>query len=398
VTAPASALSGLACARCGEPADADRLQTVCRCGGTLFASYNFSDARRTLTAASLRDRPPGIWRWEEILPVRDSERRRGLGEGSTPLLQAGRLGARLGLARLLLKDEGRNPGGSFKARGMAVAVARAVELGAGRFALPSAGNAGGAAAAYGAAWGAEVHVALPLDTPEPFREEVRLHGGHVHDVDGDIADAGRRLGAHPNAESWFFLSTLKEPYRVEGKKTMGLELVEQFGWRWPAVVIYPTGGGTGIVGMMKADAELRALGLLEGPPPRFVVVQADGCAPLVRAHAEGKRHAEPWVNPRTAASGLRVPGTIGDHLILDAVRRTDGTALTVTDTEMEEARAWIGADEGLFVAPEAAATVAAAARLVRSGWLDPDDETVLFVTGDGFKYPRVHAAAEGART
>jgi threonine synthase len=393
VTASASALIGLACARCGEGADADRLQTVCRCGGTFFARYDFSAARRTLTAAALQRRTPGLWRWAEILPVRDPERRRGLGEGATPLVQAQRLGARLGLSRLLLKDEGRNPGGSFKARGMAVAVARAVELGANRFALPSAGNAGGAAAAYGALWGAEVHVALPRETPEPFREEVRLHGGHVHDVDGDIADAGRWLGARPEAGDWFFLSTLKEPYRVEGKKTMGLELVEQLGWRWPDVVIYPTGGGTGIVGMMKADDELRALGLLVGPPPRFVMVQAEGCAPLVRAHAEGKQHADPWLNPRTAASGLRVPGTIGDHLILDAVRRTGGEAIAVTDEEMEEARAWTGADEGLFIAPEAAATVAAAARLARSGRLNPHEEIVLFLTGDGFKYPRAESVA-----
>ncbi len=393
MTAPASALSGLACARCGVVVDADRLQTVCRCGGTFFAQYDFNGARRTLTAGALRNRPPGLWRWGEILPVRDPGRRRGLGEGATPLVSAERLGARLALSRLLLKDEGRNPGGSFKARGMAVAMARAVELGARRFALPSAGNAGGAAAAYGAYWGAEVHVALPRETPEPFREEVRLHGGHLHDVDGDIADAGRWLGACAEAGDWFFLSTLKEPYRVEGKKTMGLELVEQLGWRWPSVAIYPTGGGTGIVGMMKADAELRALGLLEGPPPRFVVVQAEGCAPLVRAHAEGKRHADLWMNPRTAASGLRVPGTIGDHLILDAVRNTGGTALTVTDAEMEEARAWTGADEGLFISPEAAATVAAAARLARSGWLNPHEEIVLFLTGDGFKYPRTETVA-----
>ncbi len=386
--APVSALRSLKCPRCGAETDPDRLHTFCPCGGTWLAGYDLDAARRTLTRESLHDRPPGLWRWAEILPLRDPARRRGLGEGATPLLLASRLGRRLGLNRLWLKDEGRNPGGSFKARGMAVAVARAVELGARRLALPSAGNAGGAAAAYGALWEAEVHVALPVATPDSFREEAALHGARVYDVEGDIAAAGRWLAARPQAPDWFFLSTLKEPYRVEGKKTMGLELVEQMGGRWPRTVIYPTGGGTGIVGMAKADAELRALGLVEGPPPRFVVVQAEGCAPLVRAFEEGGQHAEPWEDPRTEANGLRVPGTLGDHLILDAVRRTGGTALTVSDAAMEEARETAGRTEGLLLAPEAAATVAAAGTLARRGWLDPHEEVVLFLTGNGFKYPR----------
>ena len=387
MTRPVSALIALECARCGDAADPDRLQTFCPCGGTWLARYDLERAAETLTPDALREREPGLWRWAEVLPVREPGRRRGLGEGATPLLHAERLGAALGLSRLLLKDEGRNPGGSFKARGMATAVARAVELGAKRLALPSAGNAGGAGAAYGAYWGAEVHVALPLATPEPFREEARLHGARVYDVDGDIAQAGRWLAARPEASDWFFLSTLKEPYRVEGKKTMGYELVEQLGWSWPRTVIYPTGGGTGIVGMAKADEELRALGLLYGPPPRFVVVQAEGCAPLVRAFREGKDHAEPWPAPRTEANGLRVPGTIGDHLILDAVRRTGGTALTVTDGAMEDARRELGRIEGVFAAPEAAATVAAARILAAEGWLEPHEDVVLFLTGNGFKYP-----------
>ncbi len=385
--APASTLTGLRCARCAAGADADRLQTICACGGTWLAEYDLSRARRTLTPESLRERPPGLWRWAEVLPVRDPARRRGLGEGGTPLLLAERLGRRLGLSRLFLKDEGRNPGGSFKARGMATAVARAVELGGRDFALPSAGNAGGAAAAYGAYWNVRVHVALPVLTPEPFREEARLHGATVYDVDGNIAEAGKWLASRPQASDWFFLSTLKEPYRVEGKKTMGLELVEQFGGRWPRVVVYPTGGGTGIVGMAKADRELRELGLVEGPPPRFVVVQAAGCAPIVRAFEEGAEHARAWENPVTEANGLRVPGTIGDHLILDAVRSTGGTAITVTDAAMAEARRWVGRDEGLFTAPESAATVAAALELARSGWIGPHEDVVLFLTGNGFKYP-----------
>jgi threonine synthase len=384
---PASALGFLACARCAREEIADRLQTLCPCGGTFLARYDLEAARRTLHRQSLAGREPGLWRWAEILPVREPGRRRGLGEGGTPLLLGKRLGRRLGLTRLWLKDEGRNPGGSFKARGMAVALARNVELGARRFALPSAGNAGGAAAAYGAYWGVDVHVSLPLATPDAFRREVAIHGARLYDVDGDIAAAGAWLAACPEARDWFFLSTLKEPYRAEGKKTMGLELVEQLGWRWPSVILYPTGGGTGIVGMVKADAELRQLGLLEGPPPRFVVVQAEGCAPLVRAFQEGANRATLWPDPRTEANGLRVPGSVADDLILEAVRRTGGTAVTVPDADMDRTRRWVAREEGLYLAPEAAATVAAAQRLREEGWLQQEDEVVLFLTGNGFKYP-----------
>jgi len=384
---PVSALRNLACARCSREEDADRLQTLCPCGGTYLARYDLETARRTLHRTSLAEREPGVWRWAEILPVREASRRRGLGEGGTPLLRGEGLGRRLGLSRLWLKDEGRNPGGSFKAQGMAVALARNVELGASRFALPSAGNAGGAASAYGAYWGVDVHVSLPRATPDAFRREVAAHNARGYDVDGDIATAGAWLAARPEAHNWFFLSTLKEPYRAEGKKTMGLELVEQLGWRWPSVIVYPTGGGTGIVGMVKADAELRELGLLEGPPPRFVVVQAEGCAPLVKAFEEGAVRASPWPDPQTEANGLRVPGSVADDLILDALRRTGGTAVRVSDSDMDDARGWAARDEGIYLAPEAAATVAAAERLKRDGWLHAEDEVVLFLTGNGFKYP-----------
>ena len=392
VTALPSALSQLECARCATGVGADRLVTLCPCGGTYLARYDLSRARETLHRATLVDRDPGLWRWAEVLPVRDPARRRGLGEGGTPLLAASRLGTQLGLSRLLLKEEGRNPGGSFKARGMAVAMARAVELGARRFALPSAGNAGGAAAAYAAYWEVEAHVGLPMETPEPFRREIRGHGARVYDVDGDISAAGRWLTRHPDAGRWFFLSTLREPYRVEGKKTMGYELVEALGGRWPDVVIYPTGGGTGLVGLAKADEELRALGLVDGPPPRLVAVQAEGCAPVVKAFHAGKTHAEPWPNPWTSANGLRVPATIGDHLILDALRRTGGTAITVTDDEMEADRRRVARVEGLHVSPEDAATVGAARKLRQTGWLGAEEETVLFFTGDGFKYPFMESA------
>jgi threonine synthase len=385
MAAPRSCLTHLACARCRSEIEADRLVTQCACGGTYLARYDLGAAKASLSRG-LAGRGPDLWRWAEVLPVRDPALRRGLGEGGTPLLPAARLGVRLGLPRLFLKDEGRNPGGSFKARGMAVAMARAVELGARRFALPSAGNAGGAAAAYGAAWGVEVHVALPKDTPEAFRREITGHGAQVLEVEGDIAEAGRRLAAHPDAARWFFLSTLREPYRVEGKKTMGYELIQALGGRWPDVVIYPTGGGTGLVGLAKADEECRALGLLTGPEPRYVSVQAEGCAPIVRAFREGKEHAEPWKNPQTTANGLRVPGSVGDHLMLEALRRSGGTAITVSDDEMGEARSWLARDEGLHAAPEAAATVAAARKLGQAGWLKPEERVVLFLTGDGFKY------------
>lgn len=367
--------------------DADSLQTFCGCGGTWLATYDLERARSTLTRDALLERPPGLWRWAEILPVRDSNRRRGLGEGGTPLVAAERLATELGLSRLWLKDEGVNPGGSFKARGMAVAMARACELGATEFALPSAGNAGGAAAAYGAYWEVPVHVALPADTPDTFVREVEQHGARSYEVKGDIAEAGAWLMNRPEAKDWFFLSTLKEPYRVEGKKTMGLELVEQLGGRWPDVVVYPTGGGTGIVGMAKADEEMRQLGLVEGPPPRFVVVQAETCAPVVRAFQEGAEYAPRWENPTTYANGLRVPGTIGDHLILDALRNWGGTAIGVSDAAMERARLELGSREGFYVAPEAGATLAALRELREGGWIKPEDEVVLFLTGNGFKYP-----------
>ncbi len=385
MAAPRSWLTHLECARCRDTVDAEHLVNLCACGGTYLARYDLESARATLLRER-RERDGDLWRWAEVLPVRDPAFRRGLGEGGTPLLDAPRLAARLGLKHVLLKDEGRNPGGSFKARGMAVAMARAVELGAKRFALPSAGNAGGAAAAYGAAWGAEVHVAIPVDTPNAFRREIAGHGATVLEVDGDISAAGRFLTQHPNAGDWFFLSTLREPYRVEGKKTMGYELIEAMGGRWPEVIIYPTGGGTGIVGLIKADHECRALGLLSGPKPRYVVVQATGCAPVVRAFENGQQHADPWPSPSTIANGIRVPGTLGDHIILDGRRETGGTAVAVEDAEIREATAWLALDEGLYAAPEAGATVAAAARLARSGWLKPDESVALFITGDGFKY------------
>ena len=385
MAAPRSWLTHLECARCHVTVDADRLVTLCACGGTYLARYDLESARRTL-APERAERGRDLWTWAEILPVRDPTFRRGLGEGGTPLLDAPRLAARLGLKTLLLKDEGRNPGGSFKARGMAVAMARAVELGAKRFALPSAGNAGGAAAAYGAAWGVPVHVAIPVDTPDAFRREIAGHGAHVMEVEGDIAAAGRFLTQHPDARDWFFLSTLREPYRVEGKKTMGYELAEQFDWQLPDVIVYPTGGGTGLIGMWKAFDEMEQMGWIGPKRPRMVTVQASGCAPIVKAFEEGKRFADEFPNAHTTASGLRVPKAIGDFLIIDALRASGGTAIAVTDEELIEATKEIGAAEGIFCAPEGAACLPALKKMMNQGSVKADERVVLFNTGSGVKY------------
>jgi threonine synthase len=314
-----------------------------------------------------------------------------LGEGGTPLLNAPSLGRELGLNRLLIKDEGQNPTGSFKARGLGVAVSRAKELGATVLAIPSAGNAAAAMAAYAARGGLEAKVAMPRDTPPAMIAECVAYGADVTLVDGLIDDCGKLIRERSAEEGWFDVSTLKEPYRAEGKKTMGLELAEQLGWRLPDAIIYPTGGGTGIVGMWKAFAELEAMGLIGSKRPKMIVVQAANCAPIVRAFEQGERHAPKWENATTIAPGMRVPVAIADYLILDAVRESGGTARTVTDEGMIEAVRLLAATEGLLVSPEAGATVAMARDLVVDGTLDPDEEVVLFSTGSGLKHPDIMA-------
>jgi threonine synthase len=321
-----------------------------------------------------------------VLPVRDPANIVALGEGMTPLLAAPRAGAAVGVPKLLIKDEGKNPTGSFKARGLGAAVSRAKELGATAIALPSAGNAGSAAAAYGAAAGLEVHLFMPRDVPETNRVEGLAYGAHVTLVDGLINDAGARVRELAPQRGWFDVSTLKEPYRQEGKKTMGYELAEQLGWTLPDVIVYPTGGGTGIVGMCKAFAELEALGLIGSERPRMVTVQAEGCAPIVRAFERGDKHAEPWQDARTAAAGLRVPVAIGDYLILGALRESGGTAVTVSEDEFREAQLELGRLEGIYAAPEGAATYAGLKKLVERGFVKPEHLVVLFQTGMGIKY------------
>jgi threonine synthase len=384
--APGGALH-LECTACGAayPSEALRRLSPC-CEKPLYARYDLDAVGRRLDRDALAGRSADLWRYAELLPVRDPAHAVRLGEGWTPLLDAPRLAERLGVARCLVKDEGQNPTASFKARGLCMAVSRAVELGVDAVALPSAGNAGSAAAAYAAAAGIAAHVVVPRDTPAPIVVEMRALGAHVELLDGLITDCAARVAEGAREHGWFDLSTLKEPYRVEGKKTMGYEVAEQLGWRLPDVIVYPTGGGTGLVGMWKAFDEMERLGWIGAERPRMVVVQAAGCAPIVRAWEAGTRHAEPWRDAHTYASGLRVPKAVGDFLILDAVRASGGAAVAVTDDEM---RAWtprIGADTGIFCAPEGAATAAAVARLRESGVLDGGEEVVLFNTGSGLKY------------
>jgi threonine synthase len=341
-----------------------------------------------MSPEAIASRPPTLWRYAEVLP--GSADPVSLGEGMTPLLPLRFLGPSLGVASVLLKDEAANPTGSFKARGMSTAVTMARASGVRRIALPSAGNAGSAAAAYGALAGLAVDLFLPEDTPEPFRLEAAVHGATVHLVRGDIAVCGRVMREHADAASWFDLSTLREPYRVEGKKTLGYEIAEQLGWTLPDVIIYPTGGGTGLIGMWKAFEELEQLGLIAaGRKPRMVAVQAEGCAPIVDAFDRQAAKAAPWVNARTYASGLRVPSPLGDLLILQALRESGGTAIAVSDDEMAKAQLDLARGEGVFACPEGGATLAAARKLVASGFIAPTDRLVLFNTGTGLKYPKI---------
>ncbi|MAF12779.1 threonine synthase [Candidatus Poribacteria bacterium] len=383
-----SYLTHLECTRCHETHSADELHTTCpSCNKVLYARYDLDACRDAFSRDDLLGREGGMWRWSEIMPVRDAANVVSLGEGHTPLLHAEALGRRHAASRLYIKEEGLNPTGSFKARGLSAAVSRAKELGVRAAAIPSAGNAASALAAYGARAGMDVHVYMPADTPDMMKREAAAYGAHVHLVDGLIDAAGRHVRERAAVEGWFDVSTLKEPYRVEGKKTMGLELAEQFAWALPDAVLYPTGGGTGIVGMWKAFDELETLGWISSERPKMISVQADGCAPIVRAFEAGDDEAEPWEDAQTVAPGIRVPAAIADYLILAAIRESGGTALTVSDGEILDAIRTLAQVEGLFAAPEGAATYAAYAKLLDAGFLSPDERVVLFNTGSGLKTP-----------
>jgi threonine synthase len=378
-----SALSHLECTRCHERHDADQLQRFCSCGGPLYPRYDLE--RVDWTGGRLDARTGGLWRYADLLPVRDPAHRLSLGEGGTPLLRLPRLAAALGMPNLLAKDEGLNPTGSFKARGLCLAVSRARELGVQCISIPTAGNAGSATAAYCARGGMRAVVYVPLDTPAEFLAEYRDFGAEVTIVDGTIADAGARMAAEARPE-WFPVSTLQEPYRLEGKKTMGLEIAEQLGWTLPDVILYPTGGGTGLLGMWKAFDELEQMGLLGPQRPRMIAVQADGCAPIVRAYERGDAGAELWEDAHTFANGLRVPKAFADQEILQVVRDSGGEALTVTDAEMLDMLRLLARTEGIYAAPESAATLVAAQHLLEAGSIDPAETVIAFLTGNAYKY------------
>jgi threonine synthase len=385
-----SLLSHLECGLCGERLDADRLWNLCpRCGKPLLARYDLDAARAAVKPADLAGREPTMWRYRELLPVRDDAFKLSLGEGFTPLERAGRLEAETGLGPLYVKDEGLNPTGSFKARGLSAAVSRAYELGVASVSIPTAGNAGCAMSAYAAAAGMEAHVFMPADVPKPFINECRVLGARVTLIDGLITDCGKAAREGIEKFGRFDVSTLKEPYRIEGKKTMGYEVAEQMGWRLPDVIIYPTGGGTGLVGMWKAFAEMERLGWTGRRRPRMVTVQSDGCAPMVRAFHDGKEFAEPWADAHTIADGMRVPAAVGDFLILRALRESGGTAVAVADAEILAATYLLGKTTGIWPAPEGGATLAALLRLRKDGWVKDGESVVLFNTGNGAKYSHV---------
>lgn len=377
-------VSHLECSLTGEVYPADVPQGLSKAGRPLLVRYHLDQLARSLSRDDLQNRAPDLWRYREFLPVRHTRNIVSLGEVMTPIIRAPKLQA--GTGPLYIKDEGRLPTGSFKARGLCLAVSMAKELGLTRLALPTNGNAGAAMAAYAARAGLEAFVFCPDDTPEINVREIAAQGAHVWRVNGLINDCGKIVGAGKEPKGWFDCSTLKEPYRIEGKKTMGLELAEQFCWELPDVIFYPTGGGTGLIGMWKAFRELQTLGWITGRLPRMVVVQATGCAPIVKAWNEGVEHAELWPNAHTVASGIRVPAAVGDFLMLRAVRESGGFALAVDDSEIIRARDEMAVREGFLMCPEGAATLAAYQQAFRDGLIRSDESAVLFNCASGLKY------------
>ncbi len=376
----------LYCSACGEKYLANKLYNLCVCGKPLLVAYDLETAAKTLTKESLKSRVSTLWRYEEVLPVVDIANRLTLGEGYTPLHHAEKLAAKYNLPNLYIKDESANPTQSFKARGMSMAVSMAKELGVKKVAAPSAGNAAGALSAYAALAGMECHIFVPKDTPKAFIVECEVLGASVNLVDGLIHDCGKIVGERKEKEGWFDFSTLKEPYRIEGKKTMGYEIAEQMNWTLPDVIFYPTGGGTGLIGMWKAFDEMEQMGWIDAKRPRMVVVQAEGCTPIVSAFEQGLSHAVDIPNAHTCASGLRVPKAIGDFIMLDILKKSNGTAVSVSDEDLVAGAREIGKNEGIFAAPEGGAVLKAMVKLLETGWIQRDESVVLFNTGSGVKY------------
>jgi threonine synthase len=383
-----SYITSLTCSACGKEYSTGEVNTYCTdCQSPLLSNYDLEALRNRADRDEFIRRPRGLWRWHEFLPVFDPNNVVTLGEGDAALLRLPNLEKETSARHLFVKDESSNPTGSFKARGLSAAISKARELGIRKVIIPTAGNAGGAMAAYAARAGLKAHIFMPKDTPRANIEESRMAGAEVVLVDGLISEAAGMAGEKARAEGWFDLSTFKEPYRLEGKKIMGYELAEAFGWSLPDVIIYPTGGGTGLVGMWKAFNELETLGWLENTKrPRMVVVQADGCAPVVKAFQAGASFCDFWLNAHTLASGLRVPKSFADHLILQVLYESKGIAVAVSDEAILEAQARLGALEGIFAAPEGAATLAAYQQLRQKNWILPDEKVVLFNTGSGLKY------------
>ena len=376
----------LYCSSCGRKYEARKLINLCECGKPLMVAYDLERAAATLTRETLAGREPTLWRYREVLPVDNEENVLSLGEGMTPLIKAARLGSELGMNNLFIKDESLNPTGSFKARGMAVAISMAKELGVKKLAVPSAGNAAGALAAYAAKAGIPSFIFMPKDTPTANIVECRQTGAHVTLIEGLITDCGKIVAERKQAEGWFDVSTLKEPYRVEGKKTMGYEIAEQMNWELPDVILYPTGGGTGLIGMWKAFEEMEQMGWIGSRRPRMVTVQAEGCAPIVKAFAAGSSSGADVPNAHTVASGLRVPKAVGDFMMLNILRNSGGTAVSVTDEDLLAAVKEIGSAEGIFAAPEGAACLPALKKLLARGDVSRHERVVLFNTGAGVKY------------
>ena len=382
-----SYLTHLECTYCHATYPADEVIRLCaECSKVLYPRYDLAGARDALNPDELKNRPANMWRYFEVMPVLDEANVITLGEGFTPIFKAERLGDKIGASAVYIKDESLNPTASFKARGLSAAVSKAKELGITKLTMPSAGNAAGAMAAYAAKGGMEAYVFMPKDAPEANQIEVSISGGDLTLIDGLISDAGVLSRKRAAEEGLFDVSTLQEPYRVEGKKTMGYEIAEQSDWELPDAIIYPTGGGTGIVGMWKAFAEMEEMGWIGPKRPKMYAVQAEGCAPIVRAFREGAEFAEPWENAQTMAAGIRVPGAIGDYLILGAIRESGGGALTVTDDEMTYYMSLVASLEGMFICPEGAATAVALNKLLVAGDLSPDENILLLNTGSGLKY------------
>ena len=380
-------LTKLTCTACGTDHDHRKLQNLCtKCAKPLYPQYDLVAAARTLTKEALRTRVKSLWRYREVLPVLDEADIVTLGEGWTPLLPAPRLGAKHGMKHLYIKDEAQNPTASFKARGMTAAVTMAKQLGAKKVAAPSAGNAAGALAAYAARAGLEAYLFMPLDTPKACVIECYELGAHVTLMKGLITDCGAEVARRKEAEGWFDVSTLKEPYRVEGKKTLGYELAEQLNWTLPDAILYPTGGGTGLVGMWKAFDEMEKMGWIGSKRPRMYSVQADGCQPIVRAFNAGEKFAAEHLGAATRASGLRVPKAVGDFIMLDLLRKSGGGAIAISDAEMIACTREVGSAEGVFTAPEGGACYAALKHLLAAKTITPDETVVVFNTGSGLKY------------